>query len=72
MAPRRQGNARARQGTARRLHDGEGRRGATAMGCVYGSSMAREGTSVARDGATATRRRGTARRLCTGKVNSSF
>jgi hypothetical protein len=43
--------------TARRLHDGEGRRGAMAMGCGDGSSKAREGASAARDGATATRRR---------------
>ncbi len=67
-APRRQGRARARQGTVRRLHDGEGWRGATAMGCGDGSSKAREGASAARDGATATRWRETARRLCAGKV----
>jgi hypothetical protein len=53
--------------TARRLHDGEGWRGATAMGCGDGSSKAREGASAARDGATATQRRGTARHLCAGK-----
>jgi len=32
VAPRRRGKARARQGTARRLHDGEGRRGICAPG----------------------------------------
>ena len=67
-APRRRGKAQARQGTARRLHDGKGQRGATAMGCGDGSSKAREGASAARDGATATRRRETVRRLCTRKV----
>jgi len=60
--------AALRRWMARRLHDGKGRHGATAMGCGGGSSKAKEGASAAMDSTTATRRRGTARRLCAGKV----